>query len=68
VRVVDPDPKTEEMKIQQAGQEREERELAADAETGAAADSHRRRADKARYLREKLERREEAERRAAQED
>jgi hypothetical protein len=66
--MADPDPKTEEMKIQQAGQERDERELEADAETGAAADSHRRRADKASYLREKLEQREEAERRAARED
>jgi hypothetical protein len=64
----DPDPKTEELKIQQAGHELEERELEVDAETNAEADSHRRRADKSQYLREKLEQREQAERRAARED
>jgi len=66
--VEDPEPTTEALKHQQAGHELEEREREADSDTGSEADSHRRRADKARYLREKLEQREESERRAARED
>ena len=45
-----------------------ERALEADSKTSAEADSHRRRADKSQYLREKLEQRAQAERRAARED
>jgi hypothetical protein len=66
--MVDPQPKTEELKLRQAGQEVEERALEADSDTSAEADSHRRRADKAQYLREKLEQRAESERQAARED
>jgi hypothetical protein len=44
--------------------ELEERALAAEAATDAELDSHQRRAEKAHYLRRKLEEREQAERRA----
>jgi hypothetical protein len=64
----DPDPKTEELKLRETGQEREERALEADSATSAEAESHRRRADKAQYLREKLEQRADSEREAARED
>jgi hypothetical protein len=66
--VEDPDPKTEELKLREAGHEHEESELAQASDTSAEADTHRRRADKAHYLREKLEQREESERRAARDD
>jgi hypothetical protein len=66
--VSDEEPTTEELKLRQLRREVEERELAADADTEADTGSHQRRADKARYLREKLEQREEAERRAELED
>lgn len=68
MNMVDPEPKTEELKLRQAGHEHEERTLEADSKTSAEAESHRRRADKAQYLREKLEQREESERQAARED
>lgn len=64
----DPDPKTEELKLREAGQELEERRLAAEAGTSSEAENHERRADKAQYLREKLEQRADSERRAARED
>lgn len=57
-------PGTEDLKRQQAAQEQAERERLADAETGADADRHRRRAEKAEYLRHKLEEREQADREA----
>jgi hypothetical protein len=63
----DADPKTEELKATQIEREAAERELAqklpGDDEEAA---QHERRADKARYLAEKLEERAEAERRREQ--
>lgn len=50
----EPDPETQELKIRQADREKEERERPEEA--------NQRRADKAGYLREKLEERERAER------
>lgn len=66
--VEDPAPKTEELRIREAGHELEERELEQESDTSSEADSHRRRADKAQYLREKLEQREESERRAGRDE
>jgi hypothetical protein len=60
--------KTEEMRIVQADREREERRRAADEPTDPGTASHSRRADKAAYLRRKLEERAESERRAAEEE
>jgi hypothetical protein len=54
---------TEELKIVQTEREAQERELARSARDEDEAAQHERRADKARYLREKLEEREESERR-----
>ncbi|HWE13236.1 MAG TPA: hypothetical protein VG365_06985 [Solirubrobacteraceae bacterium] len=56
------DPQTEELKLRQLAEERAEREQLADAENAAEAELHRRRADKASYLRRKLEERERSER------
>jgi hypothetical protein len=56
------EPSTEELADQQRRQERAEREQLAEAETGPDADRHRRRAEKAGYLRRKLQQRETAER------
>lgn len=56
------DPSVEELRRRQRSQERAESEQIPDASTPAEADRHRRRAEKARYLREKLEQRERAER------
>ncbi|MBA2505122.1 MAG: hypothetical protein H0V29_04160 [Thermoleophilaceae bacterium] len=50
----DPDPETQELKIRQADREKEERERPEEA--------NQRRADKAEYLKKKLEEREQAER------
>jgi hypothetical protein len=58
------DPPTEELKLRQLAQEHAEREQLADAENEAEAERHRRRADKAGYLRQKLEERERSEREA----
>jgi hypothetical protein len=58
------DPTVEQLKRQQLDQERAERERLAEADTEAGADRHRRRADKAHYLRSKLEQREQADREA----
>ena len=55
--------KTEELKVIQTEREAEERERAQSALDEEEAAQHQRRADKARYLREKLEEREESERR-----
>ncbi len=59
----DPDPETAELKIQQTDRERAERRRARDAPEEEAA-QHARRADKAAYLRSKLEDRERSEREA----
>ena len=56
------DPTTEELRIEQAGREAEERERAEASESPDETDQHERRADKADYLRRKLEERSEAER------
>jgi len=58
------EPTTEELKVQQLKRELEEREQAQQAETDEGTGSHQRRADKAEYLRQKLEEREESERQA----
>ena len=55
--------KTEELKIVQADREAAEREAAKSAADEDEVAQHERRADKARYLRKKLEEREESERR-----
>lgn len=56
------DPTTQELKVRQLQREVEERERAREAETDEGTGSHKRRADKAEYLREKLEEREKSER------
>ena len=61
---MDEDPTTEELRIEQAGREAAERERAEEAPTDDATEQHERRAEKADYLREKLEERAEAERSA----
>ncbi len=62
------EPTIEALKRRQLAQELAEREALAGAESEAEADKHQRRADKARYLREKLQQRELADRDAARED
>jgi hypothetical protein len=62
------DPPAQELKHRQLAQERAERERLADAEDGADAERHLRRADKAGYLRRKLEERERSERAAGIDD
>ena len=59
---MDEDPKTEELRVTQAGREDDERARAATAGDGEEAAAHARRAAKAAYLREKLEERAVAER------
>lgn len=66
--MADDEPTLEDLKRRQRDQELAEREALAKAQTEADADKHRRRADKARYLREKLAERELADREAARED
>ncbi|MGI8505596.1 MAG: hypothetical protein ACR2MK_02120 [Solirubrobacteraceae bacterium] len=66
--MADDQPTLEQLKRRQRDQELAEREALAEAETDAEADKHRRRADKARYLREKLAQRELADQQAARED
>jgi hypothetical protein len=56
------DPTTREHRIQQIRREEDEREEAEEAPTEEAAEQHARRADKAAYLREKLEERARSER------
>ena len=53
---------TEELRIEQAKRERSERESEEQARSEESTETHRRRADKAAYLREKLEKRAESER------
>ena len=62
------DPTTEELRLDQLRREKAEREHADHAIEPDDTDQHEARADKASYLREKLEERAEAERRAAAED
>ncbi|MDQ3934075.1 MAG: hypothetical protein M3340_05525 [Actinomycetota bacterium] len=62
------DPTTQELRLEQLQRERVEREAAAEGATPDDAEQHERRAERAGYLREKLEERAEAEREAAQED
>ncbi len=59
------DSLTEELRLRQLSEERAERDQLAMAETDAEADRHRRRAEKAGYLRRKLEEREASEREVA---
>jgi hypothetical protein len=65
---VDEDPTTEELRLRQREREAAEREAAKDAPAEDETEQHERRADKAGYLRDKLEERAESERRAAKED
>jgi hypothetical protein len=62
--VSDDEPTTQELKVQQLQRELAERKRAEEADTDEGSGSHERRADKAEYLRKKLEEREESERRA----
>lgn len=66
----DPDPlsETAELKRRQLQQEQLEREQVANSEGDAETERHRRRADKARYLRQRLEQREKSERELEQGD
>jgi hypothetical protein len=66
--MTDDEPTVEELKQRQLAQELAEREALDNADTEADADKHQRRADKARYLREKLQEREQADREAESED
>ena len=59
---MDEDPTTEELRVEQLQRERLEREAAAEGVTPDDTEQHDRRADKASYLREKLEERARAER------
>jgi hypothetical protein len=52
-----PDPKTEELRIEQIQRERSEREQAGDSLEPAEEHAHKRRADRAAYLKSKLDER-----------
>ena len=62
------DPTTEELRVAQIRRERDERADAGDATVDEEAEQHERRADKAAYLKEQLEKRAEAEREASRDD
>jgi membrane protein len=62
-----PDPKTEELRLEQIERERKEHARAQQSEDEPETDQHERRAERASYLREKLEERAEAEDAAARE-
>jgi hypothetical protein len=62
------DPKPQELSEHQRDQERVEREAIQDSDSEAEAERHRRRADKAGYLRSKLEQQQDADREGATED
>lgn len=51
------DPKTEELRLEQIARERAERQQAGDAPEPAEESTHRRRADRAAYLKSKLDER-----------
>jgi hypothetical protein len=55
------DPKTEEMRLEQLKRARSEREQAEESTEAAEEQSHRRRAERAAYLKEKLDERAESE-------
>lgn len=63
-----PDPTTEELRLEQLQREASERDRAAESDLEDETEQHERRADKAEYLREKLEERAAAEREAARRD
>lgn len=63
-----PDPRTEELRLEQVDRERVERERARESEEPTETDQHVRRADKAAYLRAKLAERARAEEQAERED
>jgi hypothetical protein len=65
---VSEDPTTQELRLDQIRREQAERKQAEQGVTADDTGQHERRADKASYLREKLEERADAERRAAGED
>jgi hypothetical protein len=56
------DPSADDLRRRQREEERLERDQVAESDTGAEADRHRRRAEKAAYLQRKLEQRQRAER------
>jgi hypothetical protein len=56
-----PDPKTDELRVEEIAREREERAQAQEAERAAEEQAHARRADKHAYLKEKLAERARAE-------
>jgi len=60
-----PDPRTEELRLEQIDRARREKERADEAREPSAEDAHARRADKADYLREKLAERAQSEDEAA---
>lgn len=62
VAPVEEDPTTQELRLEQMRREAEEREGAEDAQSGDEAKQHARRAEKADYLKRKLEQRAESER------
>lgn len=62
------DPTTQELRLEQLRREAEEREAAEEGITPDDTEQHERRADKAEYLRAKLEERAESERAAADTD
>jgi hypothetical protein len=61
-------PTTEKLRLRQLAQERAEREGLAQADSEADAEAHLRRAEKAGYLREKLERQQQADRESDADD
>ena len=66
--MTDEDPTTKELRLEQLRREAEERDRAGASIEEDEAEQHERRADKAGYLREKLEQRAEAERAAENDD
>ena len=62
------EPTTEKLRLRQLAEERAEREELTQANSDADAETHLRRADKASYLREKLEQQQRADREAGPED
>ena len=62
------DPTTQELRLSQLRKEAAERDVAEHTPDDEGADKHERRADRAAYLREKLEERADAERKAESED
>lgn len=63
-----PDPETNELRVEQIRRVKREEDRARDADTDAAEHAHDRRAERAQYLRSKLQERAEAEDRAAASD